>query len=359
MSVNTKQGPELLTKRVPVTPTVDNVLLKAHEDLANLDSDFQSILKTIHSSNSSTTVELCNLKEPIDDLISIFKSLKLSKGLDDTIKILQNLLSKCDFTLEILGKTSQISTRIERIEVLSGEKIQEWSQRNSNVVNTVRKELVRQHEESDCKDKQIEMLKKRLAVVEGERNANGKMVVNLVRKLNSAEEDAQIYGKEVKSLQSKLMEMKSQMAAISKWKDDVEGMGVAKALRIRGLGNASARDRALEYSRRVEARIKTAARPVSRAQTASATATARAAAVSPKRDSSRFDMAKNTYNPPMERAVDVQMTNAILGSLLDALTPHPTTPKSYSRPAESALRAKLSDIDSQLDLFLDYFPQAK
>ena len=365
MSKNAQYGKEsgLYSQMSEKDPSKPISLLKAHENLSLLDSDFQNAIVSLQATHQSTVSQISLLNAPVDDLISLFESFKSPSksglGIESTLHILTTLMARYDNTLAVLYRTREITKAIDKGEANTLGNVNEWRCKITNVVREVREVLTKQNEAAIERDGHLETLKARLTKVEEEKIVNEKLVLNLVSKLNIAEENADVYKGEIKALQLKVGSLKTQMAGISKWREHMQGLGVAKELRTGTAGGASTRQRALDYSRRNDAKVKfagtTGSSPGSESRTQSrpTTAVSKTKASTPKAISAVNDKTASQTATGKEQKHDTQ----ILGSLLAALNlnQHSGHVQSKSYPAESILFSKLSDIDSQIDLYLRDF----
>jgi hypothetical protein len=284
------------------------------------------------------------LKKHLDMLIELFQSFHIplykenaqppTFHVETTLSILQSLLSNYESVMNSLNLARDSISNLDSRQILTQQRISEWSSHTLKVLHDCRSSLMKQHHLENHLKSEREILKSRLNHSEKDRVGYEQVVLSLVEKLNQAEETILVQQQQIKKFESKVHGLRTQADQMVKWKQYMNGSGVISELQKRSRSSSQTRERMTEYSERQRAKQKVANPPRSRS-------TSRKRSCSQKRE--RKDTSHSVKS-------DVEL----IADLLRATKIKPTSLRKdsdYSTlyPAQQILFSKLQNIDGEIN----------
>jgi hypothetical protein len=204
--------------------------------------------------------QIMKLSQPLDKIIQLFQSFHIPSGsnsnnpddiqasfqIENTLKLLQSLLSQYDSTLDSLCNARETIRKLENRQVVNNQRITEWSSNTLKMLQNCRNTLVSLHESQNHSRAEMEVLRARLKKTEEARQGSESVVLSLVEKIHAAEEVLTSQKMEIGKLQAKNLTLKTQIEQIIKWKKHMDGTGIMNEFHSRN--NSTARQRGIQYS---------------------------------------------------------------------------------------------------------------
>ena len=283
---------------------------------------------------------------------------------ETTLAILQSLLGKYDSTLQALCQARDAISRIDARQIVNNQRVSEWAKYTLKVLHDTKSSLLAHHQMTHHHQTERDILKSRLERSEREKKTSENLVVSLVGKLNEAEENVIIYNQDIKKLQNKVLSLKTHIQQITKWRDHIKGVGVVNELRSSHGNNSSseisARERALDYSRRQEAknRLDQGSKKLLKSAKISTREGRSASRSGPSSRQSSRTRAKSTERQKKEISAGEisakeRLEDQYVQSLFDAVSPalkkSLKAPYQPMYPAQQILLSKLRDVDGEIN----------
>ncbi|KAJ2992642.1 hypothetical protein HDV02_002952 [Globomyces sp. JEL0801] len=242
-----------------------NHSLDAHRDLLHLEADFQT---RFHRWLDEQTLDLgyvIDLKTPLDALIELFESFQIPKDtnneqdfpsfhVESTLAILKSLLSNYDNTMGALYNARKSIGCLESKQLIHKQFLNQWSDETIKVLHGSRNVLMKQHQLLNFQKSEKELLKYKFERCEQDRQTKENLILSLVNKLNDKERELLQMDKNQKKLNFKILNLKTQLQQLTKWKQHMNNDFIFKFAKDEQLHQSKTRQRSLEYSNSVETR---------------------------------------------------------------------------------------------------------
>ncbi|KAI8892508.1 hypothetical protein BC833DRAFT_570037 [Globomyces pollinis-pini] len=143
---------------------------------------------------------------------------------------------------------------LESKQLIHKQFLNQWSDETIKVLHGSRNVLMKQHQLLNFQKSEKELLKYKFERCEQDRQTKENLILSLVNKLNDKERELLQMDKNQKKLNFKILNLKTQLQQLTKWKQHMNNDFIFKFAKDEQLHQSKTRQRSLEYSNSVETR---------------------------------------------------------------------------------------------------------